>query len=278
MIIKNIDGHKVLVKIASTDLQDGAFTVPDGVATIGDDTFRGRSDLTSIIISGSVTTIGYSTLRGCTGLTSMTILDNVTTIGNGAFFGCTGLTSMTILGSVTTIGNCTFYGCIGLTCITISASVITIGYNTFDGCTDLTLIIIDTDDEAQVQRIRNLLPEKLRQFVISKKVYELKQNLLVNLCFTCPVNILRGVQKLNDAALNEITSFEERPEDLALKRALEEAPITLGDFSAYKIVLERIVERHVIAYKLQNYIQILEKTAPSAASHGEPKARASSPW
>ena len=226
-------------------------------------------------IPNSVTTIGDFAFCGCTGLTSMTIPNSVTTIGYDAFCGCTGLTSMTVPNSVTTIGCYAFSGCTGLTSMTIPNSVTTIGYDAFEGCTGLTSIIIDTDDEDQVKRIRDLLPEELRLFVIPKKAAELRQMLLQMLLasfrFTCPVSTLRGIPKLNDAALlSKITGFEfeEGLESLALKRALEAVPLNLHDFAAYKIVLEEIVARHITAYKLQNYIQILEKTAPSGFFSG----------
>ena len=117
-------------------------TLPDSVASIGYNAFRGCTGLTSITIPDSVTSIGGSAFSGCTGLTSITIPDSVTSIGDRAFYGCSGLTSITIPDSVTSIAMETFYDCSGLTSITIPDRVTSIGDRAFYGCSGLTSITI----------------------------------------------------------------------------------------------------------------------------------------
>ena len=58
---------------------------------IGDDAFKGCTNLTSIVIPSNVTKIGGWAFNGCTSLTSIEIPGNVTKIGDGAFAGCTSL-------------------------------------------------------------------------------------------------------------------------------------------------------------------------------------------
>ena len=116
--------------------------IPNGVTSIGDGAFSGRSGLTSITIPNSVTSIGYCAFRDCSGLTSITIPNSVTAIGDEAFFSCSGLTSITIPNSVTSIGDYAFYNCSGLTSITIPNSVTNIGIYAFSGCTNLTSVTI----------------------------------------------------------------------------------------------------------------------------------------
>ena len=99
----------------------GAVTIANGVTSVGDRAFSGRSGLTSITIPGSVTSIGYYAFRYCSGLTSITIPGSVTSIGFGAFSNCSGLTSITISSGVTSIGHEAFYYCNNLTCITVEA-------------------------------------------------------------------------------------------------------------------------------------------------------------
>ena len=59
----------------------------------------------------TVTGIGDNAFKGCTNLTWITIPDSVTSIGAYAFYNCAGLTSITIPDSVTNIGKYAFYGC-----------------------------------------------------------------------------------------------------------------------------------------------------------------------
>jgi hypothetical protein len=83
--------------------------------------------LTSITIPNGVTSIGANTFNNCTGLTSITIPDSVTNLGNQTFRGCTGLTSITIGTGVTRIDAAAFFGCKNVktfTCNTITAPTV----------------------------------------------------------------------------------------------------------------------------------------------------------
>ena len=122
--------------------------------------FYNCADLTLISIPDSVASIGNQAFCRCSGLTSVTIPDSVTSIGNSAFFGCSGLTSVTIGNGVTSldgldfsynpilttviIGNnvqtipaCAFSGCSGLTSVAIGNGVTSIGNSAFSGCAGL---------------------------------------------------------------------------------------------------------------------------------------------
>ena len=154
------------------DLQ-GDITIADGIVTIFDNAFFGRSGLTGVIIPDSVTGIGSSVFEGCSGLISITIpfvgeniegngathfkyifgtvpkslkeviiTEGVVSIGVNAFYGCSGLTSIIIPDGVTSIGNHAFSGCSGLTSITIPDSVTSIEWGAFLRCSGLTSIII----------------------------------------------------------------------------------------------------------------------------------------
>ena len=67
--------------------------IPDGVTSIGDNAFSGRSGLTTIDIPTSVTSIGTYAFGYCSDLTSINVPDGVKSIGNNAFYLCSSLTS-----------------------------------------------------------------------------------------------------------------------------------------------------------------------------------------
>ena len=115
----SIDG--VLFNKSQTELirypegKQGAYTIPNSVASIEGNAFIGCTGLTSIDISNSVTSFGNGAFAFCTGLPSVTIPNSVTSIAEDLFNGCTGLTSIDIPNSVTSIGDYAFISCTGLT-------------------------------------------------------------------------------------------------------------------------------------------------------------------
>lgn len=82
-----------------------------------------RESIKKIIIENGVTSIGGDSFRNCTNLTSVSISNTVRDIGNGSFCGCTNLTSITIPEGVTRIGYSTFSLCSKLREIIIPESV-----------------------------------------------------------------------------------------------------------------------------------------------------------
>ena len=85
-----------------------SYTIPDGVASIGDDAFENVSNLTNVTAPDDVTNIGFAAFRGCRSLTGITIPDSVTSIGYYAFCGCVNLAKIDIPDSLTDIGNFSF--------------------------------------------------------------------------------------------------------------------------------------------------------------------------
>ena len=112
------------------------------VTSIGDNTFGGNENLTSVIIPNSVTSIGNRAFERCIALTNITIPNSVTSIGNWTFDECSSLTSITLPDSITSMGYGEFFGCSKLTSIKLPNSTISIGENTFTDCSSLINITI----------------------------------------------------------------------------------------------------------------------------------------
>jgi len=100
-----------------------AYSVQAGANFIGNEAYKGRTDMASIAIPDSVTSIGKSAFCGCTGLTEVTIPDSVTSIGEMAFQDCVGITAVTIGSGVASIGSGAFSYCKRLESVTCLAQV-----------------------------------------------------------------------------------------------------------------------------------------------------------
>ena len=73
-------------------IKSSTYTIPQGIASIGDYAFDSCTSLTSVSIPDSVTTIGDCAFGSCTSLTSVSIPNSVTAIGDYAFSDCPNLT------------------------------------------------------------------------------------------------------------------------------------------------------------------------------------------
>ena len=166
--VKDTYGHMYALKNGFTDeaclltneLDDGTleitkyagnsatYVIPgeiDGkkVTEIGDSTFKGCTELTSITIPDGVIGIGNNAFSGCTSLETVTIPASVTYVGNSAFYGCTSLKSVTVPESVTYIGGYAFAECYSLKYADIPANVTGIGTSPFCNCRSLENINTD---------------------------------------------------------------------------------------------------------------------------------------
>ena len=128
------DDRKTLVKCPE-DFH-GAYTIPDGVMSIGDDAFAGCFGLTRIEIPNSIKNIGVGAFKACPSLINI-----VVEIGNSIYYSpnncnaiieiasntlVAGCKNTIIPNSVTSIGDWAFYHS-GLTSIDIPDNVTSIG-------------------------------------------------------------------------------------------------------------------------------------------------------
>jgi hypothetical protein len=100
----------------------GNYTIPSGVANVGDSAFAWGTNLTGVTIPGSVTNIGANAFRDCVCLTNASIAGGVASIGYQAFLECFSLAGVMIPGTVTNIGAGAFGSCVGVTSFLVDAA------------------------------------------------------------------------------------------------------------------------------------------------------------
>ncbi len=132
-----------IIKTEENELEFGCINtiIPEGIVTIGMNSFMGCSNLKTIEIPSSVKFIGYNAFWGC-GLTDVKIPSTVTGINAGAFGKCTDLTNIELPNNLNAIDNYLFERCEKLESITIPESVKWIGWDAFKECRSLKNIEI----------------------------------------------------------------------------------------------------------------------------------------
>ena len=110
-------------------------TIGPNITTIPSYLFYNSSGITSVSISANATirSIGNSSFNGCSNLTSITIPDDVTNIMSYAFKNCTKLEAITIPASMNSIGDYAFDNCTSLKVVNIEDGTtgLTLGYNNY---------------------------------------------------------------------------------------------------------------------------------------------------
>ena len=87
----------------------GDVTIHTQSWSIGDEAFKGNTNITSITLPDSIKSIGAGVFEGCTNLSSINISQNITTIRDRAFASCTSISSMELNSSyIQTMGSSVF--------------------------------------------------------------------------------------------------------------------------------------------------------------------------
>lgn len=82
--------------------------INEGVTSIGENAFKGLTNVSSIILPNSVTKIGKNAFDGCTGLEYVEFSKGVRTIEDDAFAGCVNLRELVFFGDAPSISNKAF--------------------------------------------------------------------------------------------------------------------------------------------------------------------------
>ncbi len=119
-----------------------SITIPEKVIHIGKWAFASCISLTSINIPKGVKNISARTFSGCESLRSIDLPNTITSIGDRSFYYCSSLNSISIPNTVTIIDDYAFHNCFSLSSITIPNSVLSIAGGVFCECKSLKSIVI----------------------------------------------------------------------------------------------------------------------------------------
>ena len=146
----------------SAEAKPLAMTIEPGRKEVREDEFRGRTDLSAIVIPDSVETIGEHAFYGCTGLTNVVFGSGLRHIDTWAFSGCSALREVDLPAGVTNVASLAFSGCTGVRRAAVPQVGMAAG---FDGLEELVLregtAALD-GSIYNVQARRLVLPESLR--------------------------------------------------------------------------------------------------------------------
>ena len=129
----------------------GAYSIPNGVAFIGDTAASGAA-ITSLTLPASVEKIGDEAFQDCGQLQTLTFLGSIKEIGYSTFSGCHSLNRVTIPEGLKKISASAFSSCTDLRSVTIPKSVTTIEWGAFEAC-DALLDVYYAGSKADWERI-----------------------------------------------------------------------------------------------------------------------------
>ncbi len=144
------EGCTSLVEISQT-------SVAEGITEIGNNAFKGCSNLEGFNLLKTVTTIGEYAFANCIKLEGIGYgsSNHLTTVGKYAFQNCTSLTDVILTDLVTEIKEGTYKGCTSLKEINLPKTVTTIGDYAFADCNSLEQIIVSKDTKIATNALPN---------------------------------------------------------------------------------------------------------------------------
>ncbi len=150
-------------------LMDGAFKnaaclkdfdIPEGITSVGFQTFYKCAALESVTLPSTLRDIGYQAFYGCTALKKITLPEGLEMIDNGGF-GNTGLETVTLPSTLTTLEIEAFVSCSNLTHVDASKAQLTELLDRTFACENLRSIKLPSVLESMVATMGNAPVETL---------------------------------------------------------------------------------------------------------------------
>ena len=265
-------------------------SLPESVTTIGDSTFAICSGLTQLTLSEDVkigahafsfctsltqltlpkgVKIGFAAFYECSGLTQLTFPEGLTTIDDCAFHRCMSLTQLTFPEGLTTIGRYAFHRCMGLTQLTFPEGVTTIDDCAFHECDALQTVVVNTNNDEEIERIKNSLPSEHRYKVTKNPIYDsvikFQKDCYQNMLHKPSLSDLSHYfdffkKKLPFDALTMLAGFEEGVYQSIKKKVKPlEFPITPEAFEQYKVDYKRLLSTNINPKTVENLLSCIAK-------------------
>ena len=135
--------YYILASVSADDLnEDGGYTIPSNITTIGYRAFSELAELKRIEIPNSVKSIESWAFSGCENLEEVILPEGLTDLQTALFKGCKSLKKITIPESVKNLHMAVFIGCENLEEIHIKGAVKYIGSTMFIGCSNLKKVTL----------------------------------------------------------------------------------------------------------------------------------------
>lgn len=213
--------HHVPAYLCYNMNQVDTVVLPASVQTIGNDAFRGCSNLKVAILPEELTNLGSQAFSGCSKLDSVNTLGKLTIIPSNAFNSCYKLMKIMIPDGVTSIGDNAFYQT-GLKKIIIPNTVATMGDAPFGSCGSLDSVVWNAVSCTMSTAI-NASPFydasyiSVKSFTFGDAVEVIPQNLCYEMSLLDTIIIPATVTSIGQSAFNGCTGFKEvvLPEGLA---------------------------------------------------------------
>ncbi|RUR12960.1 leucine-rich repeat domain-containing protein [Legionella sp. km772] len=133
-IVFNEQFEFILSEVNNEDIENGIFSFPPAITTIGDDAFARCTNLIRITIPEHITDMGDNVFSDATNLEECNVHSVLTNIKENTFWNCERLQRFIIPSSVIQIEDQAFMNCISLEAIEIPDGVTEIGRFVFSDC------------------------------------------------------------------------------------------------------------------------------------------------